>query len=38
VGRVTADARLVALGRKGATLVDEPIADLKESWQRPLRW
>jgi phosphoribosylformylglycinamidine synthase len=38
VGRITADARLVVLGRKGATLVDEPIADLKESWQRPLRW
>jgi phosphoribosylformylglycinamidine synthase len=37
-GKVTDDGRFVAVGRKGAVLIDEAIADLKESWQRPLRW
>ncbi len=37
-GRMTGDGRFVALGRKGAVLIDESIADLKEAWQRPLRW
>ncbi len=37
-GKVTADGRLVAVGRKGAVLIDEPVLELKEVWQKPLRW
>jgi phosphoribosylformylglycinamidine synthase len=37
LGEVAADGRLVIRGRKGV-VIDEPIAGLKEAWQRPLRW
>ncbi len=38
IGRVTDDARLVIHGLAGAKVVDLPIDELKEAWQRPLRW
>jgi phosphoribosylformylglycinamidine synthase len=38
VGEVTSDRRLVARGRKGRHVIDEAAAELKEAWQRPLRW
>jgi phosphoribosylformylglycinamidine (FGAM) synthase-like enzyme len=34
VGEITADARLVIQGQRGATLVDEPVAALKHSWRQ----
>jgi len=38
LGRVTADAKFLVRGLQGDTLIAEDIADLKEAWQRPLRW
>jgi phosphoribosylformylglycinamidine synthase len=38
IGSVTNDGRLVIKDGKGKALVDEPVAKLKEAWQRPLRW
>ena len=38
VGDVTADPRLALTGRGGGVVIDEAIADLKEAWQRPLRF
>jgi phosphoribosylformylglycinamidine synthase len=38
VGEVTGVARLTIRGRRGRTVVDEAVSDLKEAWQRPLRW
>ena len=38
IGRVTDDARLAIHGLAGAKVVDLPVGELKESWQRPLRW
>ncbi len=38
VGEVTGVRRLVVQGRRGKTVVDESLADLKEAWQRTLRW
>jgi phosphoribosylformylglycinamidine (FGAM) synthase-like enzyme len=38
LGRVTAEGRLTIRGRAGGVVVDEPIAALKEAWQKPLRW
>ena len=37
VGKVTAEKKLVVLG-KDEVLLDEKLADLKEAWQKPLRW
>ena len=37
VGKVTAEQKLVVLG-KDEVLLDEKLADLKEAWQKPLRW
>jgi len=28
----------LVVGLGGGTVVDEPLADLKEAWQAPLRW
>ena len=38
VGEVTGVPPLVVKSRRGATLIDESLADLKEAWQKPLRW
>jgi phosphoribosylformylglycinamidine synthase len=38
IGEVTDDAVLKIAGRNGRTVVEASIEDLKESWQRPLRW
>jgi phosphoribosylformylglycinamidine synthase len=37
VGKVTAEKKLVVLG-KDEVLLEEKLADLKEAWQKPLRW
>ena len=38
IGEVTASGRVEVSGLKGQTVVSAPIGDLKESWQKPLRW
>jgi phosphoribosylformylglycinamidine synthase len=38
MGVVTSSPRLEIHGLDGRTVVSTPLADLKEAWQRPLRW
>ena len=38
IGRVTADGKFLVRGLEGQTIIEENISDLKEAWQRPLRW
>jgi phosphoribosylformylglycinamidine synthase len=38
IGRVTDSAVLEVIGLSGQKVVTAAIDDLKESWQRPLRW
>ena len=38
VGEVTGGDSFIVAGLGGGAVIDEPIADLKESWQAPLRW
>jgi phosphoribosylformylglycinamidine synthase len=38
VGETTSDRRLRIVGANNAALVDASIDELKEAWQRPLRW
>jgi len=38
IGEVTGSSNLEVYGLKGQPVVNKPIADLKESWQSPLRW
>ena len=38
IGEVTDDDRIFIEGLDGSTVVEQPIAILKEAWQRPLRW
>ncbi|MGH7342949.1 MAG: AIR synthase-related protein [Candidatus Rokuibacteriota bacterium] len=38
IGEVVAEPRLVVRGQRNDRVIDESIADLKEAWQRPLRW
>jgi phosphoribosylformylglycinamidine synthase II len=38
IGEVAAGERLEILGSSGAKLIDGSIAELKEAWQKPLRW
>jgi len=38
IGHVTDEARLEVLGRKGTSVVSISINELKEAWQKPLRW
>lgn len=38
VGRVTDSQHLEIYGRNGGKLVDRQVDELKEAWQRPLRW
>jgi phosphoribosylformylglycinamidine synthase len=37
IGKVTAETKFVVLGRD-EVLISEPLADLKEAWQKTLRW
>ncbi|MFW6150273.1 MAG: phosphoribosylformylglycinamidine synthase subunit PurL [Chloroflexota bacterium] len=38
LGKVTRSPRLEIYGRDGTRLVDRDVEELKEAWQRPLRW
>ncbi len=38
IGELTSDERVVVLGKNREDYIDESIADLKEAWQKPLRW
>ena len=38
IGKVTEKPSLIAHGRNAEPLVDVPLTDLKEAWQRPLAW
>jgi phosphoribosylformylglycinamidine synthase II len=38
IGRTTSDHRFEVLGREGKTVLSADITDLKEAWQKPLRW
>ena len=38
IGRVTAARFVEVNGLSGATVLREKISDLKEAWQKPLRW
>jgi phosphoribosylformylglycinamidine synthase len=38
IGRVSSETRLEVLGRKGDSVVSISIDELKEAWQKPLRW
>ncbi len=38
VGEVNDSGRLEVLGDAGGSVVSRPIAELKEAWQRPMRW
>jgi phosphoribosylformylglycinamidine synthase len=38
VGYVLDTSRFVVVGLRGDSIIDSDIAELKEAWQRPLRW
>jgi len=38
IGRVMKDSKLEVYGRKGGVVLSADISDLKEAWQKPLRW
>ena len=38
IGQVTDDRMLKVYGRNGKVLVSADIGELKEAWQKPLRW
>jgi phosphoribosylformylglycinamidine synthase II len=38
IGEITEDKRFVVQGLDGSTVIDADIYDLKEAWQKPLRW
>jgi len=38
IGNVTEHSQFIVRGSSGENLVDTTIEDLKESWQKPLRW
>jgi len=38
IGKVTDDDALEIYGLKGGKIVDKSLAELKEAWQKPLRW
>jgi phosphoribosylformylglycinamidine synthase len=38
VGHVLDTAQFVVVGLRGDIIIDSDIAELKEAWQRPLRW
>jgi phosphoribosylformylglycinamidine synthase len=38
IGRITADDKLEVYGINGERVVSAPLVELKEAWQKPLRW
>jgi phosphoribosylformylglycinamidine synthase len=38
IGQVTSKEKLEVYGLSGKLVLSAPIAELKEAWQRPLRW
>jgi phosphoribosylformylglycinamidine synthase len=38
IGKVTGNGKLEVCGINGETVLSVSIAELKEAWQRPLRW
>jgi phosphoribosylformylglycinamidine synthase subunit PurSL len=38
IGKVTDTRKLVVNGLKGKTVLEADVAELKEAWQKPLRW
>jgi phosphoribosylformylglycinamidine synthase len=38
IGETTEAQRLVVIGRRKRAVIDEPLNELKEAWQSPLRW
>jgi phosphoribosylformylglycinamidine synthase len=38
IGEVTGSGRLEVLGVAGQTVISAPVDELKEAWQKPLRW
>jgi len=38
IGRVTDNSKFEVLGRSGKAVLNANIAELKEAWQKPLRW
>ena len=38
IGHVTGDKKFEVYGRSGKQVLTAPIAELKEAWQKPLRW
>ena len=38
IGELTSDERVVILAKNREDYINESIADLKEAWQKPLRW
>jgi phosphoribosylformylglycinamidine synthase II len=38
IGQVTGDRKLEVCGRNGGTVLSADIYELKEAWQKPLRW
>lgn len=38
IGEVLHEKHLVVEGRNGKKLIEEKLADLREAWQKPLRW
>lgn len=38
VGEVTDDRRLQIVGKSGDNVIDEPLDELREAWQAPMRW
>jgi phosphoribosylformylglycinamidine synthase len=38
IGQVMKDKKLEVHGRNGKIVLSAPIAELKEAWQKPLRW
>jgi len=38
IGQVTDNSKFEVYGRNGKAVLNAPIAELKEAWQKPLRW
>jgi phosphoribosylformylglycinamidine synthase len=38
IGKVISDKRLEVYGLKGERVLSAPLAELKDAWQKPLRW
>ena len=38
IGHVNEEEQLIIHGLDGKVIIDVPTADLKEAWQKPLRW